>query len=362
MKAVTQTKYGDVDVFQVTETPKPTPRPRDIIVRVKAVATNPIDTKKRKGFGLGLPLSVGWDVPGHNSSKSEIFHLVDKLVLGWDAAGVVEAVGSDAKLYKPGDEVFFAGSVSRQGCFAEYVAVDERIVGRKPKNLSFEDAAAVPLTGLTAWESLVDKLHIPIPTTPEQAEANSKKTLLIWNGAGGVGSIATQIARHILKVQVISTASRPESINFVKKLGAHHVINHRNDPVSELAKIGVEEVDYIFNTNDFTPELLASFFKIIKPFGSISAIVPIFTPIDLGPGFIKSVSFEYTLMFTRPMLEPADMIRQKEILDSLSTALEAGTIVSHATTKFDSFHKLGEAHKLQESGTSIGKIVLTAAF
>jgi zinc-binding alcohol dehydrogenase family protein len=362
MKAVTQTAYGGVEVFQIAEIPKPTARPHDLIVRVKAVATNPIDTKKRVGFGLGLPLSVGWHVPGHNSSKKEIFHLVDKLVLGWDAAGVVESVGSEVKHYKVGDEVYFAGSISRQGCFAEFVAVDERIVGRKPKNLSFEDAAAIPLTGLTAWEALVDKIGIPVPTTPEQVAANSKKTLLIWNGAGGVGSIATQIARHILKVNVISTASREESIAHVKKMGAHHVINHRNDVVSELAKIGVEEVDYIFNTNDFTPELLASFFKVIKPFGHINAIVPIFVPVDLGLGIIKSVSFSYELMFTRSLLESEDIIRQKEILDSLATALEAGTIVSHAHTRFDSLTKLGEAHRLQESGTSIGKIVISANF
>jgi len=344
MKAYGVTAYGPIENLKLLEVPKPQPGPRDLLVKVKAIATNPVDTKKRSNYGS-------------NAGKLD----GDYLILGWDASGEVEAVGSEVSYYKPGDHVYFAGSVKRPGCNAEYTLIDERITGRKPKTLTWEEAAAIPLTGLTSWEGMNYQMNIPVPKSKIEELANSKKSILIVGGAGGVGSIAIQIAKRVLHLNTIATASREESGQFCKKLGADHIVDHSKDFTEELKRIGFTGVDYILNTNVLTQELLDAFAKIINPLGRICCIVSTSTPMNLGGLFVKSVSFSWELMFTRAMFN-VDLEYERHILDNLSELADQGIIVPRATVKFDSLASLGEAHKLQESGKTMGKIVLSANF
>lgn len=314
------------------EVPDPVASGRDLLVEVKAIAVNPVDYKVR------APRADVETAPK---------------ILGWDVAGVVKAAGPEATLFKPGEAVYYAGSRTRPGGNSELHLVDERIVGRKPRNLRFAEAAALPLTTLTAWEALFDRLGIARP-----AGAPGRSVLII-GGAGGVGSIAIQLARKLARLTVVATASRPESAEWARRLGASEVIDHTKDLGDELAALGRPQVDYVLCLNS-TDQHFPAFARIIAPQGKICAIVGTQKPVDLGPLMGKSVTFAWELMFTRPTFQTADMIVQHEILDEAAALLEAGTLTTTATTRLGTINaaNLKRAHALLEGGHVIGKIVL----
>jgi len=271
-------------------------------------------------------------------------------ILGWDAAGIVAAVGSDVANFKLGDEVYFAGDITRPGSYAQFVAVDERIVGHKPTTLSFEEAAAIPLTALTAWEGMIETMDA------QRGRGPVPRTILIVGGAGGVGSIATQIARQVCGLRVIATASRPETIAFCRTMGAHDVINHHQDFVPQLAALGLSGVDYIFSTAplDNFPQLVAS----LNSLGKICVILggdPAMA-LDVSGLFSKRGSLAFELMFTRPRdgVEPE---RQGAILNRVADLLDRGTLITTATD-IRPWSDVQAAHQAIESGHTIGKIVL----
>jgi len=305
---------------------------RDLLVEVKAVAVNPVDYKSRAPR------------PQVESAPK---------ILGWDVAGVVKAAGPEATLFKPGDAVYYAGSRTRPGGNSELHLVDERIVGRKPRRLGFAEAAALPLTTLTAWEGLFDRLGI------SKTGGDAGRAVLIIGGAGGVGSIAIQLARRLARLRVIATASRPESDTWVRELGADEVIDHTRDLAAQLEALGRPEVEYILCCNS-TDRHFPAFAPIIAPQGKICAIVGTQKPVDLAPLMQKSVTFAWELMFTRPMFQTADMIVQHQILDEAATLVEAGTLKSTAATRLAPINaaNLKKAHALLEDGHVVGKIVL----
>ena len=262
------------------ETKKPSPKGMDLLVKISAISVNPIDYKVRQ-----------------KEAKKGV--LDEPKIIGWDAVGTVVAVGDQASQFKVDDEIFYAGDINRNGCNAEYQLVDERIVGIKPKSLSNAEAAAIPLTALTAWESLFDRIKI-------SRSNKSSKTILILSGAGGVGSIAIQIAKKVAGLTVIATASRPESIEWCKKMGADHVVNHYNLE-SELEKIGYCQVDYILdyvNLEEYWDRIA----NIIKPQGHIVSITGSSTPLNLDLLKTKSVTFSWELMYTRSMYNTPDLV------------------------------------------------------
>jgi zinc-binding alcohol dehydrogenase family protein len=275
-------------------------------------------------------------------------------VLGYDAAGTVEAVGTAVTLFKPGDEVYYAGSNVRPGTDSEYHAVDERIVGRKPKNLSFAEAAALPLTTITAWELLFDRIGV------KPGEEADKRTVLIVGGSGGVGSIAIQIARAVTGLTIIATASRPETVDWVNQLGAHYVIDHSKPMAPQLEALGLSpDIALVFvGTKGHAAEIP----DLIAPQGHLGLIE--------GPdGFDastfarlsqKSCAIHFELMFTRSRLETPDMIRQHELLDEVAGLVESGAIRTTLNRTFSpiSAATLRDAHALVESGKSIGKVVI----
>ena len=312
------------------EIEKPTPQGRDLLVEVKAVSVNPVDTKVRKRAD-----------PKGGAPK----------ILGYDAAGVVAALGSDAKLFKPGDEVFYAGSILRQGTDAEYHLVDERIVGAKPKTLGFAAAAALPLTSITAWEMLFDRLAVP----RGGAEGRS---LLIVGGAGGVGSIAIQLARHLTKLTIITSASRPETVAWCKELGAHHVIDHSKPMAAQLEAIGHRFVDYVFGVNA-SDHHYDTIVEIIAPQGKLGMID--------DPGMFdanklkgKSASLHWESMFTRSSFQTADMEAQHRLLSEVAKLVDTGVIRTTLAETLGTINaaNLKRAHALIESGRARGKLVL----
>ena len=312
------------------EIEKPTAQGRDLLVEVKAVSVNPVDTKVRKRAD-----------PKGGAPK----------ILGYDAAGVVAALGSDAKLFKPGDEVFYAGSILRQGTDAEYHLVDERIVGAKPKTLDFAAAAALPLTSITAWEMLFDRLAVP----RGGAEGRS---LLIVGGAGGVGSIAIQLARHLTKLTIITTASRPETVAWCKELGAHHVIDHSKPMAAQLEAIGHRFVDYVFGVNA-SDQHYDTIVEIIAPQGKLGMID--------DPGMFdanklkgKSASLHWESMFTRSSFQTADMEAQHRLLSEVAKLVDTGVIRTTLAETLGTINaaNLKRAHALIESGRARGKLVL----
>ena len=315
------------------ETEKPEPTGHDLLVKIAANSVNPVDFKIRQ-----------------TAAKDEV--LDEPKIIGWDAVGTVEAVGDNVELFKVGDEVFYAGDLTRSGSNAEYQLVDERIVGHKPKNLSVAEAVAIPLTGLTAYESLFDRIRI-------DPEKDKGKSVLILAGAGGVGSIAIQLAKKIGNLTVIATASREDTVEWCKDMGADFVINHHKDIKEELEKIGHKEVNYILDFVD-----LASYWEImvdiIKPQGHIVSISDSGKELNLNLLKSKSVTFSWEFMYTRSMYQTDDIKRQHDILNHLSQLLDDGTIKSTLTTQIDGFSadNLKEAHKIQESGKSIGKNVI----
>lgn len=311
--------------------PVPAPGPRDLLVRVKAISVNPVDVKVRAGVK-----------PADGQAR----------VIGWDAAGVVEAVGRDVDLFKVGDEVFYSGTLNRPGSNAELQAVDERLVGRKPASLSFEQAAALPLTAVTAWELLFDRLGIP----PE--DKTHKGRLLIINGAGGVGSILTQIARQLTSLTVIATASRPETTAWVKEMGAHHVIDHHKPLPESLGALGIPEVDYVASLTA-TQQNLPAIVEILRPQGRLGLIDDPET-LDIAPFKRKSLSVHWELMFTRSIYQTPDMIAQHEILNRVSELVDQGVLRTTLKENFGTINaaNLKAAHASVESGKAIGKSVL----
>ncbi len=334
MKAVALNRYlpiSNPESLLDVELPDPTPQGHDLLVRVHAVSVNPVDTKVRS--------------PKVKTEPSP-------RVLGWDAAGVVEATGPDVTRFKKGDAVFYAGSILRPGCDSELHLVDERIVGPKPRSLDFAQAAALPLTALTAYEGLFDRCAI------DPGGRHAGRTLLIINGAGGVGSIAIQLAK-LAGLRVIATASRPESQEWCRKLGADHVISHREDIPRQLEDAGSPQVDYIFNTVD-TAGYWTIMGDVIKPFGRIVSIVEASQPLDLGRLMGKSVSFSWELMFTRSRFQTPDMDEQHRALRQVAEWLDAGQLRTTLTEKLSpiSAANLRAAHAKVESGKMVGKLVL----
>ncbi|MFJ9711029.1 zinc-binding alcohol dehydrogenase family protein [Streptomyces sp. NPDC101234] len=311
--------------------PTPRPGPRDLLVRVEAIALNPVDYKIRQNV----------DPAG------------EAKVLGWDAAGTVVAVGEEVELFSVGDEVYYAGAIDRPGANSRYHAVDERIVGRKPATLSFTEAAALPLTSLTAWEGLFERLGLRTGAL-EQTGA-----LLITAAAGGVGSIAAQLARALTSLTVVGTASRPESADFARRMGVQHVVDHHKPLAPQLAEAAPNGIDFVFSTTG-TDHNLAAYAEALNPFGHIVAIDD-FEAVPLGLLKRKSISFHWEFMYTRSMFRTADQQMQHHILTQVARLVDAGVLTTTATRDLGRIDAAGlrEAHRLQESGTAVGKTTLT---
>jgi len=305
---------------------------------------NPVDTKVRTAYNQPKK----FDPPQ---------------IVGYDGSGIIEEIGSEVKYYKVGDLVYFAGSRARQGCHAEFVIIDERIVGIKPKSLSFEEAASIPLTGITAWEGMVEQMRIPIPNNNNNANSEPQKSILIVGGAGGVGTIAIQIAKSVLKLKVIATASKEESANLCKKLGADFVVNHFKDLKEELKSIGFEGIDYILETNKNLDKNFDTYADILNPLGAICSILPPTGALNVGKLFLKRGILAFEFMFARP-INQKELDKQREILDELSRLADQKIIDHRAFKIFESINEtnIREAHKLAESGSTLGKICLTAKF
>ena len=312
------------------ELPTPTTSGKDILVRVEAVSVNPVDAKVRLRA-----------CPDEGAEYK---------VLGWDAAGVVEAIGDEVSLFKAGDKVWYAGAINRSGSNAEYHLVDERIVSKMPESLSFTEAAALPLTSITTYELLFDRLGLNTDSTGE---------LLVIGASGGVGSIMVQLAKQLTNLTVIGTASRPETQEWVKGIGADHVINHSNPLNEELKTIGFNHVPYIAsltNTDEHMPAIIES----IAPQGKI-ALIDDPASFDIMPFKFKSVSIHWELMFTRSLFQTNDMIEQHKLLAKVAKMVDAGQVKTTFAADFGTINaeNLIKAHALLESGKSKGKIVLT---
>jgi len=339
MKAVGLYRYlpiSDPNSLLDVIVPQPEPHGWDLLVRVKAVSVNPVDTKVR-------------------APKEKVE--TEPKILGWDAAGVVEAVGEEASLFAAGDEVYYAGSIVRQGCDSEYHLVDERIVGRKPRNLSFEEAAAMPLTTLTAWEALFDRMG-----ASRRREDNSARSFLVIAGAGGVGSVAIQIAKRVAGLRVIATASRPETQEWCREMGADEVVDHRRPLKEELQRIGADEVDYVLCAAS-TEEHLQNMSDVVKPQGKVCLIVGVKggQPVPINPFQGKSAAICWELMFTRSTYQTPDMQAQHDVLEEAAGLLEAGTLVHTLREHLGPLNaeNLRQAHARIESGRTIGKVVLS---
>lgn len=335
MKAVgfkTSLPISDPNSFIEFETEKPIPGGHELLVKIKAIAVNPVDFKIRQ-----------------NAAKDTV--LEQPKIIGWDAAGVVEAVGENVTLFKVGDEVYYAGDITKSGCNAEFQVIDERIVGKKPKSLNEEAAAAIPLTALTAWEILFDRIRI-------SAEKDKGKTLLIIGGAGGVGSIAIQLAKKIANLKVIATASRPQTIEWCKQMGADVVVNHKN-LLDEVRNAGFQFVDFIVDFVDSNSywDVMA---ELIKPQGHIASITGSATPVALNKLKTKSASFSWEFMYTRSTFQTEDMIEQHHILNKVADLLDEGILVNTLTQTLHglSAESLKQAHQQLESGTTIGKLAI----
>lgn len=324
--AVVQSRLQDIDL------PVPTPLARDLLVKVEAISVNPVDHKVRDS------------IPGD----------ADARVLGWDAAGVVTAVGPEVTLFKVGDPVYYAGSIVRPGANSEYHTVDERIVGRKPSTLSFEQAAALPLTSITAWEALFERLAVSL------TGAHKGRSILIVGGAGGVGSIAIQLAKRLAGLTVIATASRPESSAWVRKLGADHVIDHNGDMAAQLEQLGLPQVNYVLCLNE-TDRHFPAMAQVVAPQGRICSIVLATAPLALDALFGKSASMGYELMFTRSSAGTEDMQEQHALLDKVAGLIDEGVLTTTLADSFGSINaaNLARAHAALEARRTIGKIVLS---
>ncbi|MBK5569019.1 zinc-binding alcohol dehydrogenase family protein [Ensifer sp. SSB1] len=333
MKAVALTRYlpvSDPQCFLDVELPKPEPKGHDILVAVHAAAVNPVDVKMR-------------------APKDKIEE--PPRVLGWDASGIVEAVGPDVTLFQPGDRVYYAGDLTRSGSNQQYQLVDERIVGRKPKSLSFAEAAALPLTTITAYEAFFDRLRI------DRDGTDRGQSILIVGGAGGVGSIGIQLAKRA-GLTVIATASRPETIAWVKELGADHVVSHREQLVAQVRALGFTHVDHIAIFNDMRHWDAAV--ELIRPQGGIVSIDNTDVPMPMAGMKTKAASLHWEFMFARPMHQTPDMIEQHRLLSFVADEIDAGrlkTTLAEVLTPINAAN-LREAHRRIETGAAKGKIVI----
>jgi zinc-binding alcohol dehydrogenase family protein len=320
------------DALVELDLPLPTPALHDLLVVVKAISVNPVDVKLRAGA---------------SPPKGEV------RVLGFDAAGVVSAIGSAVTLFKPGDEVFYAGALDRPGTNSEAHVVDERLVGHKPRSLSFSQAAALPLTSITAWEILFDRLAVPYGVKTQAG------TLLIINGAGGVGSILTQIARRLTGLTVVATASRPETADWCRQMGAHHVINHHRPFVQELSNVGLTQVDYVAALTA-TDKHLTEIEAALAPQGRL-VLIDDPDVLDIAKLKRKSISVHWELMFTRSLYQTPDMIEQHRLLNEVGELVDAGVLRTTlvADGGLINVDNLKRVHGFIEGGKAIGKIVLT---
>jgi NADPH:quinone reductase len=333
MKAVALKRYLPIDnpeSFIDVELPMPQATGRDLLVAVHAVAVNPVDTKVR-------------------APKDKVE--AQPRVLGWDASGVVQAVGPDVTLFKVGDPVYYAGDITRSGSNAQFQLVDERIVGHKPASLSHAEAAALPLTTITAYEAFFDRLRI------DRDGANAGQSILIIGASGGVGSIGIQLAKRA-GLKVIATASRPETIAWVKELGADHVVNHREPLVPQVRALGMQHVDHVAIFNDMRH--WAAAVELVRPQGGIVSIDDTDLPMPMDGMKTKAASLHWEFMFARAMHQTPDMIEQHRLLSFVAKEIDAGrirTTVSEVLRPINAAN-LRQAHALVESGRARGKIVL----
>ncbi|MBY5991774.1 zinc-binding alcohol dehydrogenase family protein [Ferrimonas balearica] len=311
--------------------PVPSPGPQDLLVQVEAVSVNPVDTKIRVRVS-----------PAEGQAQ----------VLGWDAVGVVAAVGSEVTGFAPGDRVWYAGDVSRSGSNAQYQCVDARIAAHSPKSLGVAEAAALPLTTLTAYELLFDRLGL----NPEQDHSN--ESLLVIGAAGGVGSILVQLARQLTNIEIIATASRPETQEWVKELGAHHVVNHRENLADQVAQLGAKPVKYVASLNQ-TDQHLAAIAELMAPQGKL-ALIDDPASFDIMPFKRKSISIHWEFMFTRALFNTDDIQRQQAILAEVAQLVDEGKVSTTVAEHFGTINadNLKRAHALLESQKARGKIVL----
>ncbi len=335
MKAIGYNQAGPItapDALVEFEAETPESGPRDLLVEVRGISVNPVDVKVRALMG-----------PDKGTK-----------VIGYDAAGVVREIGSDVSKFKVGEEVYYAGDFTRPGTNSELHAVDERIVGKKPNSLGFAEAAGFPLTSITAWEILFESLGV------KEGEGKGE-SLLVIGGAGGVGSILIQLAKKLTGLAVIATASRPETTDWVKKMGADHVINHRESLVDQVKAIGIEP-RYVASLNG-TEGHFAAIVELIKPRGHI-ALIDDPQSLDINSIKPKALSFSWEFMFTRSMFQTDDIEKQHELLNRVSELIDDGTLISTVTNNLGkvSIERLKEAHVRQESGRVIGKNVLDGFF
>lgn len=338
MKAVGYTKslpINDPESLIDIELPQPIATGHDLLVKIHAVAVNPVDYKIRQ-----------------NVSSTE----GDFKVLGWDAVGEVVATGEEATEFKPGDVVYYAGDLNRQGSNAEYQLVDERLVGSKPKSLSDAEAAALPLTAITAWEMLFEHLSIQ-QQSPDSTE-KSDEVILVVGAAGGVGSILLQLANAITGVTIIATASRDSSQAWVKKLGAHHVVDHTQPLQPQIEALGISQVTHVASLNS-TDSYFDTYTELLAPFGKI-ALIDDPKSMDMNKLKLKSLSLHWEFMFARSMFKAADMNEQSRMLNRVSDLVDQGYIQTTAGKNQGTINadNLKAAHEELESGRSIGKIVL----
>lgn len=334
MKAIGYQRSLPIDdkkALENIELEVPKVKGRDILVEVKAISVNPVDYKIRHRVS-----------PENGEYK----------ILGWDSAGIVKEVGDKVNNFKVGDKVYYAGDLTRSGSNAEFQLVDERIVGKMPESLSFPEAAALPLTSITAWEMLFDRLQVPTDTT-----GNTKKVLVI-GAAGGVGSIMVQLLRARTGVTIIGTASREDSITWLKELGAHHIINHRKPLSEELKAIGIQEVDYVVSLNN-TEDHYEEIIKILAPQGHFGLIDDP-TQLDIMPLKLKCISVHWELMFTRSMFQTEDMAEQHNLLNEVASLIDKGKIKTTLAHQLGTINaeNLIKAHSMLELQQAHGKIVL----
>jgi NADPH:quinone reductase len=334
MRAIGFQQPGSIDRDEALidiELPIPMPKGRDLLVEVKAVSVNPVDVKVRQ---KAKPEPGDWKV------------------LGWDAVGTVAAVGPEVTLFQPGNEVFYAGAIDRPGTNAEYHLVDERIVGAKPKALDWAAAAALPLTSITAWEMLFDRLDVKTPI-PGAAPA-----ILIIGGAGGVGSIAIQIARALTELTVIATASRPETIAWTTEMGAHHVIDHTLPLAKQVATLELGAPAFVFSTTH-SDRHLDEIAELIAPQGRFGLIDDP-EMLDINQFKRKSVSVHWEFMFTRSLFNTADIGQQGQLLNEVSRLVDDGVLHTTLTERYSPIDatNLKQVHRLIESSKTRGKIVL----
>lgn len=315
------------------ELPVPEAKGRDLLVEIKAVSVNPVDTKVR---------------------ASATVEADQYRVLGYDAAGIVKTVGPDVKLFKPGDEVYYAGAINRPGTNAEFHLVDERIAGFKPKTLSFEEAAALPLTAITAYEALFHRMKV------QDKVAGAWNAVLIIGGAGGVGSIAIQLLRELSDVTVIGTGSRPETQQWIKELGAHHVLDHSKPMTKQLAEMAIGAPAFVFSTTH-TDQHIKDIIELIAPQGRFSLIDDPKEPMDLRPFKSKALSIHWEMMFARPVWQTADMIEQHKLLNHVAELVDAKKIRTTLSEVLGTISaaNLKKTHAMIESNRTKGKLVLS---